>query len=60
MTDYLLFLSQTKNIETIAETTDNTILQYLKSLRGKGLSPVTVSDRFIVLRVFYSFLVDWG
>lgn len=60
MTDYLLFLSQTKNIETIAETTNNTILQYLKSLRGKGLSPVTVSDRFIVLRVFYNFLVEWG
>ena len=60
MTDYLLFLSQTKNIETIAETTNNTILQYLKSLRGKGLSPVTVLDRFIVLRVFYNFLVEWG
>lgn len=60
LTDYLLFLSQTMDIETIAETTENTILQYLKSLKGRGLSPVTVLDRFIVLRVFYSFLVEWG
>lgn len=60
LTDYLLFLSQTMDIKVIAETTENTILQYLRSLKGRGLSPVTVLDRFIVLRVFYNFLVTWG
>jgi site-specific recombinase XerD len=56
--DFAYFLTEA-NISDILKVKPTDILNYLSYIKRKRLAPVTVADRYILLRAFYNFLVQY-
>ena len=56
--DFAYFLTQ-ENVSDILKVKREDIFNYLNFLKRKNLSPITVADRYVVLRVFYNCLVQY-
>lgn len=57
---FVSFLSQWPGqMADVKTITPETILKYLEYLRQKALAGVTVADRYMVLKVFFNFLLEW-
>ena len=58
--DLLLFgdFMNRSDLKDVLNVSSNDVLMYLDFVRRKGLSPVSVADKYTSLRVFYNYLVQ--